>query len=350
MNLKNVLPNGHPGEIILFTYPESVFGRRMVRYLNLRRLPFSQIRVPPNMPRPILQQRLGINYRRIPIMAIGRDIYIDTRLMLAKLETFFPENRLGAEDGFGAGVEDLFENFVIDGGPFWRTAGCIPPTAPLMENEVWTKDRFDGSGGGFTKQALLDNRSWSISQLRIYYGIVEKMLGDGRPWILGGDNPGLAEIHAGWVYDWGINMAQDMEDDSGGATADMQRALSDVEFPKLYEWVKRFREVADKANKDHAEGGRLQEGADAEYKVVDCILAAGFTEQDPCFDETDVLGLQKGQPITIAPVDFGFTHKDEGNLIGLSRNEVVIEAQVPQGMGSLRLHYPRINFKILSKS
>ncbi|KXS94749.1 hypothetical protein AC578_3895 [Pseudocercospora eumusae] len=330
MNSKNVLPNGHTGGIILFTYPESVFGRRMVR--------------------PILQQRLGINYRRIPIMAIGRDIYIDTRLMLAKLETFFPENRLGAEDGFGSGVEDLLENFVIDGGPFWRTAACIPPTAPLMKNEVWTKDRFDGSGGGFTKQALLDNRAWSISQLRIYYSIVEKMLQDGRQWILGGDTPGLAEIHAGWVYDWGLNMAQDMGDDLDGATADMKQALSDVEFPKLYEWVKRFRSVAEKADEDDAEGGKLQEGADAEDEVVDRILAADFTEQDPRFDESDVLGLQKGQRVTVAPVDFGFTHKDEGNLIGLSNNEVVIEVQVPHGKGSLRLHYPRINFKILLKS
>ncbi|KAF7196875.1 hypothetical protein HII31_01793 [Pseudocercospora fuligena] len=350
MTSKNVLPNGHPGEIILFTYPESVFGRRMIRYLNLRRLPFTQIRVPPNMPRLILQERLGINYRRIPIMSIGRDIYIDTRLMLAKLETFFPENRLGAEDAFGSGVEDLLENFVIDGGPFWRTAGCIPPTAPLMKDEVWKKDRFDGSGGGFTKQALLDNRSWSISQLRIYYSLVEKMLEDGRQWILGGDNPGLAEIHAGWVHDWGVNMAQDIRDDSDGSTADMKRALSDIEFPKLYDWVKRFRNAAEDAEKENTEGGRLQEGADAEDQIVDRVLAAEFTEQDPYFDESDVLGLSRGQRVTVAPVDFGFTHKDEGNLIGISKNEVVIEVQVPRGKGSLRLHYPRINFKILRKS
>lgn len=350
MKPNNVLPNGHSGEIILFTYPESVFGRRMVRYLNFRRLPFSQIRVPPNMPRPILQERLGINYRRIPIMAIGRDIYIDTRLMLAKLETCFPENRLGAEDGFGSGVEELLESFVIDGGPFWRTAGCIPPTAPLMKNEVWRKDRFDGSGGGFTKQALLDNRPWSISQLRIYYGIVEKMLKDGRQWILGGENPGLAEIHAGWVHDWGLNMAQDMGDDSDGATADMKRALSDVEFPKLYEWVKRFRAAAENAEKENSAAGRLQEGADAEDQVVDRILAADLTEQEPHFEESDVLGLRRGERVTIAPVDFGFTHKDEGDLIGISKNEVVIEVQVPQGKGSLRLHYPRINFKILRKN
>lgn len=81
----------------------------MVRYLNLRKLAFTQVRVPPNMPRPILKDRLGINYRRIPIMAIGRDIYIDTRIMLRKLETLFPDGRLGAKSPFEQGIEDILE-------------------------------------------------------------------------------------------------------------------------------------------------------------------------------------------------------------------------------------------------
>jgi hypothetical protein len=96
-------------EIVLFNFPESVFGRRMVRYLNLRKLKFSQIRVPPNMPRPILSERLGVNYRRIPLMAIGRDVYIDTRIMLRKLESLYLDGRLGATDSFQQGFEDILE-------------------------------------------------------------------------------------------------------------------------------------------------------------------------------------------------------------------------------------------------
>jgi glutathione S-transferase len=138
------LPNGYPGEIILFNFPESVYGRRMTRYMNLRGLPYSQIRVPPKMPRPLLQERLGINYRRIPVMSIGRDIYIDSRLMLSKLEEFFPEGGLKAPTSWEAGFEEILEEWVIDGGPFWRTAGCIPVSAPLVQDEAWMKDRFDG--------------------------------------------------------------------------------------------------------------------------------------------------------------------------------------------------------------
>ncbi len=44
---------------------------------------------PPIMPRPDIA-RLGIRHRRIPVMSIGRDVYLDTRLQLQKLESAFP--------------------------------------------------------------------------------------------------------------------------------------------------------------------------------------------------------------------------------------------------------------------
>ncbi|KAK4505487.1 hypothetical protein PRZ48_003450 [Zasmidium cellare] len=343
------LPNNHPGEIILFNFPESVFGRRMTRYFNLRSLPYSQIRVPPNMPRPILQEKLGINYRRIPIMAIGRDIYIDTRIMLPKLEKFFPEKRLGAQGHFDAGFEAMLEEFVIDGGPFWRTAGCIPETAPFMQNEVWMKDRSDGSGGQFNKESLRENRTWSLSQLRLWFGILEKFLADGRKWISRTEGPSLSDIHAGWQADWAINMAGDMNDDKGEhSTADMRRVLSRDEFPNVHAWVERFRKATNEAESANKSAGALDEGKEAGDEIVKRILSSEFTEaESPVVDESDVLGLKKGQRISIAPVDFGFTHKDQGTLVGLAKDEVVIEIDVPGDNGKLRLHYPRINFKIL---
>lgn len=320
----------------------------MVRYFDLRQLPYSQIRVPPNMPRPLLQKRLGINYRRIPVMAIGRDVYIDTRIMLPKLEKFFPEGRLGAKTSFDAGFEAMLEEFVIDGGPFWRTSGCVPENAPLVQNEVWMRDRFDGSGGQFSRQNLRDNRSWCLSQLRLWFAMVEKFLGDGREWILGTSTPSLSDIHVGWQCDWAINMAGDMKANSDDSTADMRKALSEEQFPKVHAWVQRFRSATQKAAEANPGAGPIDEGEEAEDSIVSRILASDFTEpESPVVDESDVLGLKKGQKVSVAPVDFGFTHKDEGNLVGLSRDEVVVEVDVPGDNGKLRLHYPRINFKIL---
>lgn len=319
--------------------------------ITLQGLPFSQIQVPPNMPRPILQERLGINYRRIPIMAIGRDIYIDSRLMLAKLETFFSEGKLGSDDPFKSGFEDMLEEFIIDGGPFWRTTGCIPLSAPLLQNEVWVKDRFDGSGGQFTKAKLQENRSWCISQLKLYFGMLEKMLADGRTWLLDTSEPGLAEIHAGWVFDWAVNMASDTQDSSDDSTADVKQALGEHRYPRVHAWVDRFRKATMEAEQSNPGAGQIDEGAQAEGFIVKRILDSNLTEKDaPVVDESDVLALKRGQRVSVAPVDFGFTHKDEGELIGLSKDEVVILSDVPGGQGQLRLHYPRINFKITPRS
>jgi len=41
-------------------------------------------------PRPQLIDLLGLHYRRIPVLAIGRDVYCDTFLMAAKLEEKYP--------------------------------------------------------------------------------------------------------------------------------------------------------------------------------------------------------------------------------------------------------------------
>lgn len=316
--------------------------------LHTQGFPFSQIRVPPNMPRPILQEKLGINYRRIPVMSIGRDIYIDSRLMLHKLETFFPEGKLGSPDPFNSGFEDMLEEFIIDGGPFWRTSGCLPLNAPLVQNEVWMKDRFDGSGGQFTMEKLVENRSWCISQLTVYFGMLEKMLADGRPWLMGNSEPGLAEIHAGWVFDWAINMAGDMQSESDDSMADMRGALGPKVYPNVHAWIDRFRKITAETEKSKPSAGQLDEGAQAEADIVKRILDSALTESDATtVDERDVLNLRRGQRVSVAPVDFGFTHKDEGELVGLSKDEVVILSDVPGGRGQLRLHYPRINFKIL---
>lgn len=122
--------------LIVFTFPESVFGRRLIRYLNLRHIPYTQIRVPPNLPRPILE-RLSIAHRRIPILAHDRSIYIDTRLILSKLETLIPDSpshpALSATNPFSRAVESMLEGWVIDAGPFWRASGLLPVQVPCFK-------------------------------------------------------------------------------------------------------------------------------------------------------------------------------------------------------------------------
>lgn len=188
------------------------------------------------------------------------------------------------------------------------------------------KDRFDGSGGMFTKEALQQNRSWCLSQIRLFFIMMEKLLADGRDWILGGSKPTLAELHAGWVYDWGLNMAGDMRVGAGeDPTADMKKALSREEFPKTHEWVTRWRKIADEAEKSNTNGGPIEEGEQVEDRGVSKILDGGFAEPDSLpFDKDDVLGLEFGTRVSISPVDFGFTHEDVGELVSRSSPSIGI--------------------------
>lgn len=45
------------------------------------------------LPRPELSDLLGITYRRIPVLAIGNDVYCDTRLIATALERRFPASK-----------------------------------------------------------------------------------------------------------------------------------------------------------------------------------------------------------------------------------------------------------------
>ncbi|KAL2105253.1 hypothetical protein VUR80DRAFT_8677 [Thermomyces stellatus] len=47
---------------------------------------------PGVMPRPDVAA-LGVNYSRIPVLSIGRDAYLDTRLLIRKLEALYHEKK-----------------------------------------------------------------------------------------------------------------------------------------------------------------------------------------------------------------------------------------------------------------
>jgi len=57
---------------------------------------FYAVQVSMTLPRPELSETMGIAYRRIPILAIGRDVYADTSLIASTLERRYP-----ASDGYG---------------------------------------------------------------------------------------------------------------------------------------------------------------------------------------------------------------------------------------------------------
>lgn len=97
-------------------------------------------------PRPELADVLGVHYRRIPVLAIGNDVYCDSSIIASVLERRFPPSQ-----GFGT----LFPLRKNGGGPdigvskalamFWTDRIVFPLVADCLPydkfDENFVKDR-----------------------------------------------------------------------------------------------------------------------------------------------------------------------------------------------------------------
>jgi glutathione S-transferase len=150
------------------------------------------------MPRPDVKA-VGVEYRRIPVVAIGRDIYTDTRLILSKLEALYPASdahpSISASTFETKAMEKLLEYWMVDGGIFNRAAQLIPTSLPLFKDPKFTKDRQQFSGRSWNKDETEAMRPEALVELKGAFAFFEEsLLADGREWILNTKSPSLADI------------------------------------------------------------------------------------------------------------------------------------------------------------
>ena len=148
----------------------------------------------PTLPRPDIKA-LGVNYRRIPILAIGRDIYCDTRIILRKLEQLFPDQPLGSTDGEQQAIQKFLEIWTIEAGLFNRASQLIPSDMPLLKDPKFVKDREDLTSRPWSKEGIDKNRPQALAVVRSAFNLLENtLLADGRDWVLKTQKPTLADI------------------------------------------------------------------------------------------------------------------------------------------------------------
>jgi glutathione S-transferase len=320
--------------IVVYHYAYSPYARRIIWYLTLRGIPYVQCMQPPVMPRPDVS-RLGVHYRRIPIVTIGRDVYLDTRLQLPKLEELSPSvPRLGAQEADQRALERLLSSFVIDGGLFNLASQLMPTDLPLFKDPVFFKDRSDFIGGTMSKEGLERARPGALTAFANTFDFLETgLLADGRDWILKTKEPSLADIEAVWPFHWLAGMPGALPKDK----------FSPDTYPKVFAWIARFQAAVEAAKKREAKPRTLT-GEEAARLVTQ----SGFNEADGVVDEGDALvatlGLKKGDMVTVFPTDTGRSGKDTGRLVSISSKEVVIEIEA-EGT-ALRVHAPRHGYKV----
>ncbi|KAI9759338.1 MAG: hypothetical protein M4579_002396 [Chaenotheca gracillima] len=316
-------------DIILYTYPFSPFGRRVVWYLTLRGLPYTQCLQPHVLPREDVNA-LGISYRRIPLCAIGGDVYLDSRLIIDTLEKKFPDGALGSRKADEIAVEQLLQRWVVDGGVFARAAQLLPPRGEAMTPQ-FKKDREQFMGRSWKTEDLERGRPEAFIEMQQAFELLETtLLADGRDWVLKTPKPSLADIEVVWVFSW---------------LADMKKTLAphitEQMFPKVFAYVARFNAALSSAKSSAGKPPSIKGG-----EALRRIVAAENTTTDMGIDENDPFELKLGQNIEVWPIDSGFSHHDQGRLVGLSRNEVVFETQTKIGEKTVKVHAPRHNFRI----
>ncbi|MCJ1468581.1 hypothetical protein MMC07_007210 [Pseudocyphellaria aurata] len=288
---------------------------------------------PPTLPREDINA-LGVKYRRIPILSIGRDVYCDSRLILQKLEDRFPSGALGASQPDQKAVEKLLEKWVIDGGIFARAAQLIPTSLPALRDPVFLADREDYFGNSFSRSAISKKRPEALVHMRDAFEFLEfGFLADGRQWILGTETPSLADIEdaAVWVFRWVVEL-------KGALPPSL---ISGEQFPKVYSWIDRFSKAISSAKASAPKPTTLRSA-----EAIKHILQADFAESEGQVDENDPVGLKKDQDVESWPIDTGSNHRDRGRLVALTSTEVVLASPSKVGGKEIHIHHPRTSFTI----
>lgn len=266
-------------------------------------------------------------------MAIGRDVYLDTRIMIARLEELFPPSSehpaLSTKETVG--TAGLLQKLAIE-SMFREVAKNIPSHFPLLRDEKFQKDRAklfpppSNSNKGDGKLV----RPEAITHMRHLFDVVEALFADGREWVGGTPQPSLADLEGIWPLDWFITDLEPSKDH-----------FSESIYPKVYAWRTRFRSALDAAKQRTGKPIRVKG-----EQAASIVTSSRFTDQDLVVDSNDPLKLKEGTMVEVYPVDYGgHFHQDLGRLIKLNKDEVAIAVQSESG-SEVHIHAPRWQFRV----
>lgn len=252
--------------VVLFGYDSSPFTQKIRLALRLKQIPYTFVTVPSMLPRPVLSENFHLFYRKIPVLALGRDLYCDTSIILEAVEHHFPET-----EGYGtlypAAQDGRSYRALIRGfASYWTDRPLFRMTTGLIPSSVW-RTRFGEDRAGLIGHKLdpakLEKKvPGNLAGLDMHLSILEPLFreadragkggGKSGPWIFSTERPSLADISLYYQLDWGQEIAagRNISNLTGGGTADTNTAgassvLNAERYPALCAWFDRFRQFVD---------------------------------------------------------------------------------------------------------
>lgn len=300
-------------ELILHHYAASPFAEKVRLMLGFKGLAWRSVTVPSVMPKPDLVALTG-GYRRTPNLQIGADVYCDTALIARVLERLRPTPTL-----FPAGtpLAPLLAHWA-DTTLFWTvvpftmrpdTMAHVFAGQPPEAIKAFGADRAAMTAG----MRRITSRD-AVAQLPAHLAALQAQLADGRRFLFG-DVACIADFSVAHGL-WFIRRAPLM-------------AVFDP-HPALKAWLERVLAFGHGTHEAMDSGEALQ-------------VAAATATHEPCVVHPEP-GLQAGQAVTVAAIDYG-TDPVGGTLVGLGADEVVIRRH-DERAGTVHVHFPRIGFQI----
>ncbi|KAK7550245.1 hypothetical protein IWX92DRAFT_375066 [Phyllosticta citricarpa] len=357
--------------VVLFGYEGSTFTLKARLALRLKQISYTFVAVPGMAPRPIFRDAFALPYRKVPVLAIGRDIYIDTHLILEVLEQRFPAPEYptlypAAEDGrTNRALTRLLTAHWADRPLFRSTVGLMPP---WLWRSPFGTDRGQLIGHPLDAEKLARKIPENLTNFDVHLNVIEDWLIDAeqaqnksqnKPWLLNTSKPSAADIAVWYQLKWGQDVARGQntnvlagcEPQKGEATTvPIDDVFNSTSYPSVWAWFERFAayvEVLPNLEK-RSEDSNEALCAIKKSELVN-INDSEVQQIAPKLDIFSSIGLKRGAEVVVSPNDTGRADPTYGTLIDISAEQVVIQPGRVDGRPpdiQVRLHFPRVGFVI----
>lgn len=304
-------------DLILHHYPMSPYSEKIRAILGYKGLAWRSVLIPMVAPKPDLVPLSG-GYRKTPVLQIGRDVILDSALMVRLLERLHPSPALIPEAqrmsclAYAGYEQTLFFGAVAT---VFQPDGLKALIARLGPEQMqgFSKDRQELFSGGSARRPSPELYK---TQFLPAANAMNAQLAS-RDFLLG-DTPTLADFVC-WHPIWFVR-----------ENAGVAPLLAPLRH--LMAWEQRMRGF----------GQGYPTEISAETALESSRGAGSYLDFDGPLQEPN--GLKVGDRVQLRASDYG-CEPVEGLLLHASAYEIVLQRQDPRA-GEVRVHAPRAGFSL----
>ncbi|EGG04834.1 uncharacterized protein MELLADRAFT_88550 [Melampsora larici-populina 98AG31] len=297
-----------------------------------RKIPYYMVPVSRIPPRPELQL-IGIDYRKIPVLAINDTVYCDTFMIAQALEechpvsqshpSLYPKN-LSTGRAENAGLQKLLVQFWTDRSMFSVAAGLLP--WKLFPKE-FIKDRSSFRATEIDPNKMEQLKPFTLSQFQLHLELLEQQLnGNETEYLLNTAHPGYIDVSAFFLLHW------------LGEVGMKEKIFGENEFPSVQKWMMRV-------EKYHESQQRSSPCTKITGQRANELIGTPPLQSLSSSSDARLFGL--GTDVAVVPEDSGKI-PTYGKLVGIDRQRILLDVQRRDGSGrSCRVCFPRLGFLIL---